>query len=84
MGKDLSDDQVSSMKEAFTLFDIDGEGKIAPSELGILMRHSQRVDEFHRANQLANSTDERDRAFCSGAGEVTAEERWSSAKIWVW
>lgn len=38
MGKDLSDDQVSSMKEAFTLFDTDGDGRIAPSELGILMR----------------------------------------------
>ncbi|CAI9774987.1 unnamed protein product [Fraxinus pennsylvanica] len=38
MGKDLSNDQVSSMKEAFTLFDTDGDGKIAPSELGILMR----------------------------------------------
>ncbi|GLT49313.1 hypothetical protein SLA2020_495010 [Shorea laevis] len=25
------------MKEAFTLFDTDGDGKIAPSELGILM-----------------------------------------------
>ncbi|RXH97354.1 hypothetical protein DVH24_036022 [Malus domestica] len=38
MGKDLSDDQVSSMKEAFMLFDTDNDGKIAPSELGILMR----------------------------------------------
>ena len=38
MGKDLSDEQVSSMKEAFTLFDTDGDGRIAPSELGILMR----------------------------------------------
>lgn len=38
MGKDLSEEQVSSMKEAFTLFDTDGDGKIAPSELGILMR----------------------------------------------
>ncbi|KAJ8552772.1 hypothetical protein K7X08_020165 [Anisodus acutangulus] len=26
------------MKEAFTLFDTDGDGKIGPSELGILMR----------------------------------------------
>ena len=26
MGKDLTDDQVSSMKEAFTLFDTDGDG----------------------------------------------------------
>ncbi|KAI8540303.1 hypothetical protein RHMOL_Rhmol09G0252400 [Rhododendron molle] len=38
MGKDLSNDQVSSMREAFTLFDTDNDGKIAPSELGILMR----------------------------------------------
>ena len=38
MGKNLSDEQVSAMKEAFTLFDKDGVGKIAPSELGILMR----------------------------------------------
>ncbi|CAM8876909.1 hypothetical protein QQ045_020905 [Rhodiola kirilowii] len=38
MGRDLSDDQVSSMREAFTLFDTDADGKIAPSELGILMR----------------------------------------------
>lgn len=38
MGKDLTDDQVSSMKEAFSLFDTDGDGKIAASELGILMR----------------------------------------------
>ncbi|KAE8717226.1 putative calcium-binding protein CML7 [Hibiscus syriacus] len=38
MGKDLSGEQVSSMKEAFTLFDTDGDGKIAPSELGMLIR----------------------------------------------
>ncbi|XP_022040645.1 probable calcium-binding protein CML13, partial [Helianthus annuus] len=33
-----NDEQVAAMKEAFTLFDTDGDGKIAPSELGILMR----------------------------------------------
>lgn len=40
MGKNgtLNDEQIASMKEAFTLFDTDGDGKIAPSELGILMR----------------------------------------------
>ncbi|ONK55065.1 uncharacterized protein A4U43_UnF7930 [Asparagus officinalis] len=38
MGKELTDDQVASMREAFSLFDTDGDGKIAPSELGILMR----------------------------------------------
>ncbi|KAH9607464.1 hypothetical protein KSS87_019361 [Heliosperma pusillum] len=38
MGKELNPDQVNSMKEAFTLFDTDNDGKIAPSELGILMR----------------------------------------------
>ncbi|KAJ6851591.1 putative calcium-binding protein CML7 [Iris pallida] len=38
MGKELSEEQVASMKEAFSLFDTDGDGRIAPSELGILMR----------------------------------------------
>ncbi|CAJ1943510.1 unnamed protein product [Sphenostylis stenocarpa] len=38
MGKDLSEEQVSAMKEAFTLFDTNRNGLIAPSELGILMR----------------------------------------------
>ncbi|KAK6935248.1 EF-hand domain [Dillenia turbinata] len=38
MGKDLSQDQIATMKEAFTLFDTDKDGRIAPSELGILMR----------------------------------------------
>ncbi|KAL5067619.1 hypothetical protein RYX36_018506 [Vicia faba] len=38
MGKDLSDDQISSMKEAFTLFDTYDDDKITPPELGILMR----------------------------------------------
>ncbi|KAK7346643.1 hypothetical protein VNO80_21166 [Phaseolus coccineus] len=38
MGKDLSEEQVSAMKEAFTLFDTNRNGWIAPSELGILMR----------------------------------------------
>lgn len=38
MGKELTDDQVASMREAFSLFDTDGDGRIAPSELGILMR----------------------------------------------
>ncbi|XP_020228008.1 probable calcium-binding protein CML13 [Cajanus cajan] len=38
MGKDLSEEQVSAMKEAFTLFDTDRDGRIAPSEIGILMR----------------------------------------------
>ncbi|XP_042480213.1 probable calcium-binding protein CML13 [Macadamia integrifolia] len=38
MGKDLSQDQEASMKEAFTLFDTDNDGRIAASELGILMR----------------------------------------------
>ncbi|KAJ0566732.1 putative EF-hand domain-containing protein [Helianthus annuus] len=38
MGKNTATDQTSAMKEAFTLFDTDGDGKIAPSKLGILMR----------------------------------------------
>ncbi|KAH7686800.1 calcium-binding protein CML protein [Dioscorea alata] len=38
MGKELTEDQVAKMREAFSLFDTDGDGKIAASELGILMR----------------------------------------------
>ncbi|KAK8599782.1 hypothetical protein V6N13_060398 [Hibiscus sabdariffa] len=34
----LSEDQKHAMKEAFTLFDTDSDGKIAPTELGMLMR----------------------------------------------
>ena len=37
-GKELSEEQVASMREAFSLFDTDGAGRIAPSELGVLMR----------------------------------------------
>ncbi|CAA6663392.1 unnamed protein product [Spirodela intermedia] len=38
MGKDLTEEQVASMREAFSLFDTDGDGRIAVAELGILMR----------------------------------------------
>ncbi|XP_038970716.1 probable calcium-binding protein CML7 [Phoenix dactylifera] len=38
MGKELTEEQVASMREAFSLFDTDGDGRIAASELGILMR----------------------------------------------
>ncbi|XP_074578535.1 putative calcium-binding protein CML7 [Curcuma longa] len=38
MGKEPTDEQMASMKEAFNLFDTDGDGRIAASELGILMR----------------------------------------------
>lgn len=34
----FSDDQIKSMKDAFSLFDSDRDGSIAPSELGVLMR----------------------------------------------
>ncbi|XP_078439790.1 putative calcium-binding protein CML13 [Wolffia australiana] len=38
MAKNLTEEQVATMKEAFALFDTDGDGRIAVSELGILMR----------------------------------------------
>ena len=37
-GMDLIEDQIAWRQEAFSLFDTDGDGKIAPSELGVLMR----------------------------------------------
>ncbi|GAA0171496.1 hypothetical protein Leryth_008389 [Lithospermum erythrorhizon] len=38
MAKNLTSEQIASMKEAFSLFDTDSDGKISPSDLGILMR----------------------------------------------
>lgn len=38
MGKNFSDDQIKAMKDAFSLFDSDRDGRIAPSDLGVLMR----------------------------------------------
>ncbi|KAL2968149.1 hypothetical protein AAZX31_15G014600 [Glycine max] len=38
MGKDLSEEQVSLMKEAYSLFDTNDGSGIAPFELRILMR----------------------------------------------
>lgn len=34
----VENEQITSMREAFTLFDTDGDGRIAPSDLGIVMR----------------------------------------------
>ncbi|KAL8150462.1 hypothetical protein V2J09_020270 [Rumex salicifolius] len=39
MGREeLDEDQIASMREAFALFDTDGDGQISPSDLGIIMR----------------------------------------------
>ena len=35
---DLSEDQIANYKETFSLFDKDGDNKIAVSELGLLIR----------------------------------------------
>jgi calmodulin len=36
--KDLSDEQISEFKEAFSLFDMDGDGTITTKELGKVLR----------------------------------------------
>ncbi|KAI9093682.1 hypothetical protein K1719_027131 [Acacia pycnantha] len=38
MAHQLTDDQISEFKEAFSLFDKDGDGYITTQELGIVMR----------------------------------------------
>lgn len=38
MTKDLSDEQISEFKEAFSLFDMDGDGTITTKELGKVLR----------------------------------------------
>lgn len=35
---DLTEDQIKEIKEAFALFDRDGDGHITPNEIGIVMR----------------------------------------------
>mmetsp|Transcript_106 Transcript_106/g.440 ORF Transcript_106/g.440 Transcript_106/m.440 type:complete len:113 (-) Transcript_106:173-511(-) len=37
-GLDLSEDQIEEFREAFSLFDKDGDGTISPEELGIVMK----------------------------------------------
>ena len=37
-GMDLIEDQIAWRQEAFSLFDVDWDGHIAPPELGFLMR----------------------------------------------
>ncbi|GFN98963.1 calmodulin [Plakobranchus ocellatus] len=38
MANDLTDEQVAEFKEAFSLFDKDGDGTITTKELGTVMR----------------------------------------------
>jgi len=38
MGKDLSEEQIAPMREAFSLFDTDRDGYITAAELGTVMR----------------------------------------------
>ncbi|GMH09497.1 hypothetical protein Nepgr_011338 [Nepenthes gracilis] len=38
MERDQCEKQMAAMKEAFMLFDTDGDGRIAPSDMGVIMR----------------------------------------------
>ena len=44
MAEQLTEDQIAEFKEAFSLFDKDGDGTITTKELGTVMRYSLRCD----------------------------------------
>ena len=48
MVDDLTDAQKAEFKEAFSLFDKDGDGTINPAELGVVMRYHGSIFEFWR------------------------------------
>ena len=44
MAAELTDEQITEFKEAFALFDKDGDGTITTKELGALFVESHRVE----------------------------------------
>ena len=44
MAEQLTEDQIAEFKEAFSLFDKDGDGTITTKELGTVMRYSLQCD----------------------------------------
>lgn len=47
MVEELKDDQINEFKEAFSLFDKDGDGTITTQELGKWCRYSRNFQTFH-------------------------------------
>nr|CAA66148.1 CaMF [Fagus sylvatica] len=57
MADQLTDDQISEFKEAFSLFDKDGDGCITTKELGTVMRSLARTQLRQSCRTLINEVD---------------------------
>eukprot|EP00761_Pharyngomonas_kirbyi_P014043 gb/GECH01014073.1/.p1 GENE.gb/GECH01014073.1/~~gb/GECH01014073.1/.p1 ORF type:complete len:150 (+),score=52.36 gb/GECH01014073.1/:1-450(+) len=68
MSKELSESQVAEFKEAFSLFDKDGDGAISLDELGTVMRSLGQNPSEGELKQIINDIDK------SGNGKVEFEE----------
>ena len=54
---DLSEDQIANYKETFSLFDKDGDNKIAVSELGLLIRGLNQNPTEAEIEEMKNEVD---------------------------
>mmetsp|Transcript_104 Transcript_104/g.435 ORF Transcript_104/g.435 Transcript_104/m.435 type:complete len:151 (-) Transcript_104:37-489(-) len=57
-GLDLSEDQIEEFREAFSLFDKDGDGTISPEELGIVMKSMGRRTSAEELRAMVAEVDE--------------------------
>ena len=67
MAEQLTEDQIAEFKEAFSLFDKDGDGTITTKELGTVMRSESsscvyQTSSIHHYYQVSRSESHRGRA----------------------
>merc|ERR1712099_212252 len=68
MADQLTEEQIAEFKEAFSLFDKDGDGKITTKELGTVMRSLGQNPKEEELNEMINEIDE------DGNGTVDFDE----------
>merc|ERR1712165_197587 len=68
MADSLTEEQIAEFKEAFSLFDKDGDGKITTKELGTVMRSLGQNPKEEELNEMINEIDE------DGNGTVDFDE----------
>ena len=67
-GHNFTEEQVLEFKEAFSLFDRDGDGTITTKELGTVMRSLGQNPKEEELNDMINEVD------CDGNGTIDFEE----------
>ncbi|CAL1529450.1 unnamed protein product [Lymnaea stagnalis] len=68
MAEGLSDDQVKELREAFNLFDKDGDGFITTSELGVVMTSLNQNPSQSELQDMINEVD------ADGSGTIDFNE----------